>query len=111
MRILVDQTCPQPPVANKPSTIPRSWEDHVKQDINCDVQLEVIKKVPENTPQTYCACMHVVAKHNGDPRRVMDFTELNRVSIRQTHSTVKPFDLAVWILTGSIMSQFDCWNG
>merc|ERR1712015_460191 len=62
-------------------------------------------------PQTYCARMHVVAKHNGDPRRVVDFTEMNRVSIRQTHSTVKPFDLAVWIPTGAVMSQFDCWNG
>ena len=67
--------------------------------------------MPENTPQTFCARMHVVAKHNGDPRRVVDFTGLNAISLRQTHATVKPFDLAVRVPPNAIMSKFDCWNG
>ena len=55
--------------------------------------------------------MHVVPKHNREPRRVVDFTDLNRISIRQMHLTVKPFDLACKIPSNSIMSQFDYWNG
>ena len=55
--------------------------------------------------------MHVVAKHNGDHRRVVDFTGLNRISVRQTHLTVKPFDPACKIPDNCIMSQFNCWNG
>ena len=55
--------------------------------------------------------MHVVPKHNGNPRRVVDFTALNRISKRQTHPTVKPFNLVAKIPANCIMSKFDCWNG
>ena len=101
----------KPPAVNKLTNIPRAWEKRVKDDIDRDVRLGVIEKVPENTPQTFCARMHVVAKHNGDPRRVVDFTGLNAISLRQTHATVKPFDLAVRVAPNAIMSKFDCWNG
>ena len=83
----------------------------MKDDIDRDIRLGVIEPVPENTPQTYCARMHVVPKHNHEPRRVVDFTDLNRISIRQMHPTVKPFDLVCKITANCIMSQFDCWNG
>merc|ERR1712015_7865 len=88
MRIMIDQTRAKPLQVNKPATIPQSWEAQVQNDVDRDVRLGVIKKVPENTPQTYCARMHAVCKHNGDPRRVVDFTELNRISYRQPHNFI-----------------------
>merc|ERR1712015_401059 len=97
MQILIDKTRPRPVPANKPSTVPQHWEIQVRNDVNRDVRLGVIEKVPENTPQTYCVRMHAVRKHNGNPRRVVDFTELNRISHRQPHTTVRPFPLAVRI--------------
>ena len=66
MRILIDKTRIKPPVVNKLANIPRAWEKRVKDNIDRNVQLGVIEKVPENTPQTFCAWMYVVVKHNGD---------------------------------------------
>ena len=80
MRTIIDKTHPRPVPANTPSTVTQHWEIQVKNDVDRDVRLGVIKKVPENTLQTYCARMHAVRKHNGDPRCVVDFTELNRIS-------------------------------
>ena len=111
MKILIDDSKVKPLAVNTPARIPLAWEKKVKDDIDHNVRLGVIEKVPDNTPQTYCARMHVVAKHNGKPRRVVDFTGLNRISIWQTHVTTKPFDLACKIPDKCIMSQFDCWNG
>ena len=75
-----------PPTAvNRPSTVSVHWEKQVKAALEADVRLGVIEKVPCNTPQLRCAPMHVVAKHNGDPRHVVDFTILNEACSRQTH--------------------------
>ena len=63
----------------------------VKKDLDTDVAMGVLEKIPENIPDTLCHRMVVTAKHNGDPQRTVDMQALNRVSIRQTHPTVLPF--------------------
>ena len=55
--------------------------------------------------------MHVVAKHNGDPRFVVDFTKLNAACSRQMYVGSTPFDLANKVPTGQLMSTMDAWNG
>ena len=55
--------------------------------------------------------MHVVAKHNGDLRHIVDFTKLNKACSRQTHVGGTPFDLANKVPAGRLMSTMDCWNG
>ena len=107
MQILINKEMVKPAPVNTPAIVALSWQKRVKDDIDRDVRLGVIEPVPENTPQTYCARMHVVPKHNREPRRVVDFTDLNRISIRQTHPSVKLFDLACMIPGNCIMSQFD----
>ena len=103
MKILINDSKVKPLAVNTLARIPIAWEKKVKEDIDWIVRLKVIEQVPDNTPQTYCARMHVVAKHNGKPRRVVDFTGLNRISIRQTHATTKPFDLALFHFTFLLM--------
>ena len=67
------------------------WEDKVYRDIMRDMALGVIEAVPVNTLITWCSCMVVVPKYNGEPRRTVDMQALNRASMRQTHHTKSPF--------------------
>lgn len=63
-----------PPVAvHKPSTIPA-------QDLEDDIALGVLERVPFNTPATWCSRMHVAGKKSGEPRRVVDIRALNKAT-------------------------------
>ena len=55
---------------HKPATIPIHWQEKVKADLERDITLGVLERVPQNTPVTWCARMHVVGKKTGEPRRV-----------------------------------------
>ena len=76
LRVHIDKSVP-PTTVNRPSTVSIHWQKKMKAALDADERMGVIEKVPANTPQLWCAPMHVVAKHNGDPRRVVDFTKLN----------------------------------
>ena len=54
--------------------------------------------------------MVVVPKHDGSPRRTVDFTKLNEVSKRQTHHTKLPFTLASEVPANMKKSVLDVWN-
>ena len=80
------------PVAiHKPSTIPVHWIDKIRDDLEQDIQLGVIERVPSNTPTTWCSRMHVVGKKDGEPRRVVDLRAVNSATSIQTHVTKPPF--------------------
>merc|ERR1712082_1514 len=83
----------------------------VKEDLDRDVRLGVIEKVPDNTEQKLCARMLVVPKHNGEPGRVVDFKALNNVCYRQTHHTRSPFSVATSVPANMLMTTADAWNG
>ena len=110
LRVHIDKSVP-PTTVNRPSTVSVHWQKKVKAALDADERMGVIEKVPANTPQLWCAPMHVVAKHNGDPRRVVDFTKLNAACSRQTHVGSTPFDLATKVPAGRLMSTMDAWNG
>ena len=71
----------------------------------------VLEQVPLNTGETWCSRMHITRKHNGEPRRVVDFQELNKASLRQTHPTEPPFKQASTIPEGSWKTVTDASNG
>ena len=51
------------PVAiHRPSTIPAHWVEDVRRELERDIALGVIERVPSNTPTTWCSRMHVVGK-------------------------------------------------
>ena len=50
-------------------------------------------------------------KANGEPRRVVDYTELNKHTPRQTHHTESPWNIVSSIPPGKVKSVLDCWHG
>ena len=62
-------------------------------------------------PDEWLAKMVVVAKPDGTPRRTIDFSQLNKACLRQTHYTVPPFQQALTIPHGVYKTVLDCWNG
>ena len=54
--------------------------------------------------------MVVVAKHDGSPRRTVDFIALNSASQRQTHHQKSPFTIAPEVPSHIKKSVLDVWN-
>ena len=80
------------PVAHHtPCVLPVHWRDKVKAALDDDERLGVIERVPDGVPTTWLHRMVVVAKHNGEPRRTVDFSPLNKQCKRETHVTFPPF--------------------
>ena len=99
-----------PLVAHTPIQVPTHWTEQVKADLDRDVSLGIIEPVPLNTPSKWCARMVVVPKHDGSPRRTVDFRALNSASRRQTHHTQSPFILASKVPANMKKSTLDVWN-
>ena len=101
----------EPVAVHRPAVIPVHWQDKVKKDIERDIRLGVLERVPFNTPVTWCSRMHVVAKKNGEPRRVVDLRPVNAAAKRQTHYVEPPFAQASAIPPGTVRFTSDAWNG
>ena len=110
MRLLVKEDA-VPHAVHKPATIPAHWQQKVRDDIERDIRLGVLERVPQNTPVTWCSRMHVVAKKNGEPRRVVDMRHVNAASKRQTHYVEPPFSQARSVPAGTKRFTSDAWNG
>merc|ERR1711954_184760 len=76
-----------------------------------DCKLGVLEKVPVNDPVKWCHRMLITPKPNGEPRRVVDFTALNKYAPRQTHHTETPWALVSSIPSNKVKSTLDCWHG
>ena len=100
-----------PSAVHTPAQIPIHWRDIIKKQLDADVALGVIEKVPPNTPTTWCHRALWVRKPDGSPRRVVDFQSLNQECERDTHHTVPPFQQARAIPPSTIRSVTDAWNG
>ena len=109
LRILLKEGA-EPYAIHKPATIPMHWYDKVRDDLKRDIALGVLKRVPQNTPVTWCALMHVVGKKTGEPRRVVDMRQLNAATIRQTHYTEPPFGQASGVPPRTWRFTSDAWN-
>ena len=72
----------KPFVCHTPAPVPAHWEKKVKKDLERDVALGVLEKVPPNTPVTWCHRMVLARKHSGDPRRTVDLQPLNKACKR-----------------------------
>lgn len=110
LRLNIDPAA-HPVAIHKASSIPIHWEARVKADLDRDVRLGVLEKVPVGTPDTWCHRMVIVGKANGEPRRVVDFQPLNLHATRETHHTKSPYHQARAVPKGVKKSVFDAWNG
>ena len=73
-----------------------------------DCNLGVIRRVPAETPTTWCSRRVVKVKADGSPRRTLDLQALNRVSSRETHLNLSPFNLVCRIPKGMYKTVIDC---
>ena len=109
LRIYMDPNA-KPVSVNNPASIPIHWHAKVKRDLDRDVRLGIIEKVPVNTPSIWCSRMVVTCKANGDPRRTVDMQPQNKHSVRQSYPVEAPFVLASRIPPNQWMSVVDVWN-
>ena len=72
---------------------------------------QVLKRVPQNTPVTWCVRMHFVGKKTGEPRRVVDMRQLNTAKLQQTHYTETPFAQSSGVPLDTWRFISDAWNG
>ena len=100
-----------PKAVHKPAPVPVHWQDQVYKDLLRDEALGVVEKVPYGEPVTWCHRMVVTRKHNGDPRRTVDLSPLNKHCNREIFASESPFHLARKILKGTWKTVTDAWNG
>ena len=97
--------------ARTPAQVPLHWREKVKKGLLRDEKLGVIKRVPMGEVPKFTFRMVITRKGNGEPRRTVDMSPLNRQSKRETHSVKTPFHLARSIPSNTWKSVVDAWNG
>ena len=102
---------PKPVAAHRPTIVPIHWQEQVYNDLERDVKLGVLEKVPPNTPVTWCSRMVVTSKADGSPRRTVDLQPQNKHAVRQTHHVPTPFHLADRVPQNTKKTVTDAWNG
>ena len=110
LRLFVDEDA-KPRAITAPGQIPAHWVHDVKAGIDRDIALGVIEPVPVNTPDTWTSRMVITAKHDGSPRRVVDYQPINQFAPRQTHHTPSPWNIVSTIPAGKVKSVVDCFHG
>ena len=75
MHLMIDENA-TPVAHHTPVPVPIHWQEQVKADLDRDVALGVLEKVPVGNPVTWCHRMVVCAKQSGKPRRTIDFQPL-----------------------------------
>lgn len=104
-----DGTKPRPMYT--PIPVPHNWKKPVKADLDTDVRLGIVEKVPQGDVSEWCSRMVVNAKKNGKPRRTVDLQQLNKNTIREIHHTPSPFNTVSSIPSGKLKTVLDAWNG
>ena len=109
LKIHVDAA--KPVVSLKPGFIPLYQYDRVIADLKRDIDMGVLERPPINEPVSWCHKMVISTKHDGDPRRTIDMSPLNRVCKREPHGSKTPFHMARAIPRDTWKTVQDAWNG
>ena len=80
-----------PVVKHVPAPVPWHFREKVKAGLEADCRRGVLEEVP---PVERMSRMITPAKKNGEPRRTVDLSDLNKECKRQTHHTKSPYHLA-----------------
>ena len=97
--------------AYRPIPVPHHYKKMVKADLDRDVRLGVIEKVPQGEINEWCSRMVITPKANGKPRRTVDFQQLNKATLREVHHTPCPINLVASIPGNTLKTVLDAWNG
>ena len=126
LELHIDGSVPHRP-AHTPAMIPLHYQEEAKRQLDEDEALGVIEKVPYGEKSKYCFRAMVTAKPNSGPertfdapsdaplrrniRRVIDMSQLNKATIRETHHVQPPFQQARSIPPNTWKTVTDAWNG
>ena len=110
IRIHVDPNA-TPISLSKPAPVPLHWQEEVENDLNRDVAMDVLERVPLGEPTKWCFRMVVRRKDNGSPRRTVDLSPMNKFCEREVHGSKSPFNLARSVPDNSFKTVYDAWNG
>ena len=91
--------------------VPHHWKDEVKARLDDHVARGIIAPVPVGTPVNWCSQMIVARKKDGRPRIVVDFQHLNRQTLRESHPSDSPFNLASRIKPNTKKTVIDAVDG
>ena len=94
-----------------PSQVPLHLQEKVEKGLRDDEKMGVISKVPHNVPTKWCHRMVVTPKPNGDARRTIDLSPLNKHTLREVHAMRSPFQLAKGVPANTWRTVNDAWNG
>ena len=106
MRLFMDEDA-KPVAVHTPAPIPVHWATQVKAGLDRDIRLGVLERVPVNEPTSWCSRMIITPKHDGSPRRVIDYQPVNDHCPRQTHHTRSPWQVP----RNTVKSICDAWHG
>lgn len=106
---LVDDAIPH--ASHSPIPIPYHWKKEVKEQIDKDVEMGILRPVPVGETTNWCMQMVTVAKKDGGPRRTIDFQPINKHCKRETHHTPRPFDVVSSIPPRTFKTTLDASNG
>ena len=81
----------KPVAIHKAAIIPIHLKTRVKADLDRDVRLGILEKVPMNSPVRWLSRMLVTMKKDGSPHRIIDYKNLNNAIHPQTNLTKSPF--------------------
>ena len=97
--------------ANTPIPIPHHWKKEVKEQLDQDEEMGIIRKVPVGEATEWCMRMVTVPKKDGSPRRTIDFQHINKFCKREAHHTPRPFDAVSSIPPHTYKTTLDAFNG
>ena len=100
-----------PTAVKSPVPVPLHWQEIVKQQLEDDVNLGVLEKVPIGEPSRWCHRMVLARKADGTPRRTVDLSPLNTHCLREVHHVKSPFHQAKTVPPNTWKSVTDAWNG
>ena len=101
----------KPVRVSTPAPVALHLQERVKAELDRDVDLDVLERVPYGETTDWCTRMVITRKHDGGPRRTIDLSPLNQFCKRETHPSKSPFHLARSVPPGSVKTVLDAWNG
>ena len=98
-------------VIHTPVPVPLHWQDSVKEQLEDDIHLRVLEKMPIGEPSEWCHRMVLARKADGMPRRTVNLPLLNAHCLRETHHIKPPFQQAKTTPPYNGKTVTDAWNG
>ena len=96
----------------KPYRVPLHWKQEVEEQLQRDLNMKIIERVPPNTPAICCHRMVVTTKPCSPKLRItVDMSGLKGASYRLTHPGAPPFLEAQSVPEDTYKTVTDAWKG